>query len=117
MVIHAEMMGGSSSQRGRLSPDPLPIGVHHTTSLPHPVAREEMLSRHYDMLPSRTMGGGGIEREPSLLDKVMSERQRGGWRIEEPVPLRFEEPTGSGGGGRRVFIRNVSPTECQFTVY
>ena len=105
----ADMLGGSGSQRferGRLSPDPLTMGAHHS-SLPPPVAREELLSRHYDMPPSRMMGGGDFDREPSLLDQVMSERQRGGWRIEEPIPPRFEEPAESG-GGRRVFIRNVS---------
>jgi len=81
------------------------MGAHH--SLPPPVAREDMLSRHYDMPSSRMMSE--MDREPSLLDQVMSEKQRGRWRIEEPVPpLRFEEPVGSGGGGRRVFIRNVS---------
>ncbi|XP_065897972.1 myelin expression factor 2-like [Dysidea avara] len=103
-----DMLGGSGSQRferGRLSPDPLTMGAHHS-SLPPPVAREELLSRHYDMPPSRMMGGGDFDREPSLLDQVMSERQRGGWRIEEPIPPRFEEPAESG-GGRRVFIRNL----------
>ena len=103
----ADVLGGSSSQRfdrGKLSPEPLTTGAHH--SLPPTVAREELLLRHYDIPSSRMMGD--IDREPSLLDQVMSERQRGGWRIDEPIPPpRFEEPAGN--GGRRVFIRNVSP--------
>lgn len=83
----------SSSERygrGRLSPNPLSMGMHSS------LARDELLlptreeisllsGGHFD---PPLLGGmrGGLsmgDREPSLLDQVMAERQRGGWRLDE----------------------------------
>ena len=83
--------GSERYVRGRLSPNPLSMGMHSSLARDEllPPTREEMSllsGGHFD--PGGMRGGtfGGLsaaDREPSLLDQVMAERQRGGWRLDD----------------------------------
>ena len=87
----------SSSERygrGRLSPNPLSMGMHSSLARDEllPPTREEMgllSGGHFDPPSLGGMRGGALgslsvgDREPSLLDQVMAERQRGGWRLDD----------------------------------
>lgn len=146
--LAVDMPPGSSERygRGRLSPNPLSMGM------PSSLARDELLppgreelgvlttGGHYDMsslgLRAGTLGSlSAGDREPSLLDQVMSERQRGRWRLDDDPLLmsrrqdeisrqhdeilrrheemsRHHEEETTEGGGRRVFLRNVRSYVC-----
>ena len=92
----ADMPSSSSERyaRGRLSPNPLSMGMHSS------LARDELMlpsreelgllsGSHFDPLSLGGLRGGGLgslsggDREPSLLDQVMAERQRGRWRLDD----------------------------------
>ena len=141
--------GGSERyNRGRLSPNPLSMGMPSSLTRDEllPPAREELgllSGGHFD---SPSLGGlraGGVlgnltagDREPSLLDQVMAERQRRGLRLDDdPLMLsrRHDEISrqhsemsrqrdeiliqqdemsrrheeAAESAGRRVFLRNV----------
>jgi len=139
--------GSERYGRGRLSPNPLSMGMHSSLARDEllPPTREELgllSGGHFDMPSSGLRGGilGGLtagDREPSLLDQVMSERQRGGWRLDDDpllMPRRqdeiprqhdeiarhhdemsrqYEKETIES-GGKRVFLRNVRLCVCVY---
>ena len=85
-------MASSSERyaRGRLSPNPLSMGMHSLLARDEllPPTREEMgllSGGHFDPPSLGGMRGGlsMADREPSLLDQVMAERQRGGWKLDD----------------------------------
>lgn len=140
LVVDMPSSGSDRYGRGRLSPNPLSMGMHSSLARDEllPPTREELgflSGGHFDMPSSGLRGGilGGLtagDREPSLLDQVMSERQRGGWRLDndpllmsrrhDEIPrqhdeiarqhdeiLRRRDEETTEVGGKRVFLRNV----------
>ena len=93
----ADMPPGGGSERytrGRLSPNPLSMGMHSTLARDEllPPTREELRllsGSHFDPPSLEGVRGSFLsslsvgDREPSLLDQVMAERQRGGWRLDD----------------------------------
>lgn len=88
--------GGGSERytRGRLSPNPLSMGMHSTLARDEllPPTREELRLLSGGHFDPPSLGGvrssflsslSAGDREPSLLDQVMAERQRGGWRLDD----------------------------------
>lgn len=93
LVADMPSSGGERYGRGRLSP-PLSMGMHSSLARDEllPPTREELGLLSGGRFDPPSLGGmrgstlGSLsagDREPSLLDQVMAERQRGGWRLED----------------------------------
>ena len=151
LVADMPSSGSERYARGRLSPNPLSMGMHSSLARDElmPPNREELgllSGSHFDAPSLGGLRGGALgslsggDREPSLLDQVMAERQRGGWRLDDdPLVMsrrqdeishqeeiyrrheisrqremsrQHEEKETMDSGGRRVFLRNVRLCVC-----
>ena len=137
-----DIPSGSSERysRGRLSPNPLLVDMRSSLARDEllPPTKEELgllSGGHFDPPSLGSMRGGTLgglsmrDREPSLLDQVMSDRRRGDWRLDdeplvmsrrqdgisrqpEDIPREQSEVSkqhgeAGEGSGRRIFLRNV----------
>ena len=141
-----DMPAGSSERysRGRLSPNPLSVDMRSLLARDEllPPSKEELgllSGGHFDPpslggMRSGTLGGLSLgDREPSLLDQVMSDRRRGDWRLDDESLMMSRRQDGisrqpddiireqsevskhsetAEGGGRRIFLRNVRSSLC-----
>ena len=94
LVADMPSSGSERYARGRLSPNPLSMGMHSSLARDElmPPSREELRllsGSHFDPPSLGGLRDGALgnlsagDREPSLLDQVMAERQRGGWRLDD----------------------------------